>query len=91
MVVKMSNSAHWIDLVSFVLKSYVKEPDAVDVEYRSRSFHNGSRGVLRITVSQQDRALVIGKGGRNLDALRTLLKLNSPTDDLPRLEVRDPE
>ena len=91
MVVKMSDSTHWIDLVSFVLKSYVKEPDVVEVEYRNRSSRDGSRGVLRINVSPQDRALVIGKGGRNLDALRTLLKLNSPADELPRLEIRDSE
>ena len=91
MVVKMSDSTHWIDLVSFVLKSYVKEPNAVEVEYRSRSFRDGSRGVLKINVDPQDRALVIGKGGRNLEALRTLLKLNSSNDELPRIEIRDSE
>ena len=89
MVVKMSNSAHWIDLISFVLKSYVKEPEAVNVEYRSRSSRDRSRGVLRISVDPQDRAMVIGKGGRNLDALRTLIKLNSSQDELPRLEIHD--
>ena len=90
MVVKMSDSTHWIELVSFALKSYVKDPSAVNVEYKSRPSRDGSCGVLKITVGPQDRALVIGKGGRNLDALRTLLKLNSSSDEFPRLEVRDP-
>ena len=89
MVNKMSDSTHWVDLVSFVLKSYVKDPNAVSVTYKNGPSREGYRGVLKIFVSPEDRAMVIGKGGRNLEALRTLLTLNSPHDDFPRLDVSD--
>ena len=57
------------ELVEYIAKSMVMDPDAVEVtERRSRHAVN-----LRLIVAQEDMGRVIGKQGRMANAMRTLL------------------
>lgn len=57
------------DLVAFLARALVDDPDAVEV-----SVVEGDRAwVLELTVAQEDLGKVIGKEGRTARAIRTLL------------------
>ncbi|MCG8557743.1 MAG: KH domain-containing protein [Proteobacteria bacterium] len=61
------------ELVSYVAKALVDEPDAVQV-----TAVEGERTViLELSVAQGDLGKVIGKDGRTARALRTLLAASS--------------
>jgi predicted RNA-binding protein YlqC (UPF0109 family) len=76
--------ARWAELVRFTIASGVTYPAAVTVTpYEERD------GVLLvIEVDERDRGQVIGKAGRNLQALERALKLNSDLGAPPRLELQ---
>lgn len=57
------------DLVSFLARALVDDPEAVDVQVVE-----GDRAyVLELTVAEDDLGKVIGKEGRTARAIRTLL------------------
>lgn len=56
------------DLVEFVTKALVAQPDSVSVEEREQ---DGKR-LLVVTVDQEDLGTVIGRRGRTVAAIRTL-------------------
>lgn len=59
------------DLTEFIVKSIVDEPDAVKVtEIESRN-----NVVLEVSVADDDMGRVIGKGGRVINAIRTLVQI----------------
>jgi uncharacterized protein len=58
------------ELVEFLTRSLVEDPDAVSVEELEE---NGDI-VLEITVADEDLGRVIGRGGRIANALRTVAK-----------------
>jgi hypothetical protein len=60
-----------IELVEFVAKSLVDEPDAVKVELVDE---DGAR-VIELRVAEGDMGKVIGRNGSVAKALRTLLKV----------------
>jgi uncharacterized protein len=58
------------ELVEFVARSLVDDPDAVSVEVRS-----GQEGtVIELRVAEDDMGKVIGRNGSVAKAMRTLLK-----------------
>ena len=60
-----------VDLVEFVAKSLVDDPDAVSVE-----LHEEPEGrVIELHVAESDMGKVIGRNGSVAKALRTLLKV----------------
>jgi hypothetical protein len=60
-----------VDLVTYVAKSLVDDPDAVSVEV-----HDEDGGqVIELTVAEDDMGKVIGRNGSVAKALRTLLKV----------------
>jgi uncharacterized protein len=61
-------------LVEFVARSIAEKPDEVKVESFERS-----RGTISVTVklAEEDVGKLIGKGGRNIDALRALVRAAS--------------
>ena len=70
-----------------LLQSLVRNPDEVSVR--------SSRRKLTIRVSEEDRGLVIGRGGQNLRALENALLLANeyytkpdPSYELPSFEVK---
>lgn len=66
------------DLVLYLARHLVSEPDAVRVEARE-----GAEGelVLDLHVADADRGLVIGRGGRMVNALRTIARAAGARED----------
>lgn len=58
------------ELVEFLARSLVEDPDAVSVE----EVEDGGGIVLEISVADDDLGRVIGRGGRIANALRTVAK-----------------
>ena len=65
------------ELVEFLTRSLVEDPDAVSVEEVEE---NGDL-VLEITVGDDDLGRVIGRGGRVANALRTIAKASATRSD----------
>ena len=57
------------ELVEFVAKSLVDKPDMVVIQPRSE----GNLTVLELRVAKEDYGKIIGKQGRTVKALRSLL------------------
>lgn len=76
------------EFISYVVKNLVTEPDNVKIEIKSDSL-----GILvELEVSKEDMGRIIGKEGRTVDAIRTLLKvLGSKTNSRINLKIIDKE
>ena len=59
------------DLLGFLARALVTEPDAVTVEHFEE---DDGTIVLELTVGDEDYGKVIGRGGRTAGALRTVVK-----------------
>ena len=68
-----------VELVTFVAKSLVDDPDAVHVEVHDE----GSGQVIELTVAEDDMGKVIGRNGSVAKALRTLLKVVATREGRP--------
>ena len=67
------------ELVAFVAKALVDDPDAVTVEV-----HEEQDGqVIELHVAEEDMGKVIGRNGSVAKALRTLLKVVSTREGVP--------
>jgi uncharacterized protein len=58
------------ELLEYLARALVEDPDAVEVE----EFEEDGDLVYEITVADDDLGRVIGKGGRVANALRTIAK-----------------
>jgi predicted RNA-binding protein YlqC (UPF0109 family) len=65
------------DLVGFLARKIVDEPDAVRVE----EVEEGGDLVLRLHVAERDRGKVIGRRGRMVQSLRTLARAAGARSD----------
>jgi len=65
------------DLVEFLARTLVEDPDAVSVEEIDE---NGDI-VLEVSVAEEDLGRVIGRGGRVANALRTIAKASGTRSD----------
>ena len=61
------------DLVEYVAKSLVDDPDAVTVE----EVHEDGTTIIELHVAEDDMGKVIGRNGSVAKALRTLLKVTA--------------
>ena len=59
------------DLLAFLARSLVDEPDEVEVEHFEE---DDGTVVLELSVADDDYGKVIGRGGRTAAALRTVVK-----------------
>ena len=59
------------ELIEFLARSIVDNPDAVQVEEEQ----DGDRVILHLYVADEDMGKVIGKEGRIANAMRTMLKV----------------
>jgi len=74
------------DLVCFLAKRIVEDPDAVRVE----EIESDGDLLLRLHVSDSDRGKVIGRRGRMVQALRTLARAaGARTDRRVMLEIAE--
>jgi len=58
------------EFVEFIVKQLVDEPEKVKIE---ESMPNENTFEIKIKVQQSDIGKVVGKKGKNIDALRTLM------------------
>ena len=65
------------DLLEYIIKSIVAEPDAVKI-----TEENSDEGLLiKLEVAPDDKGRVIGRQGRVAQALRTLLRVKAAKED----------
>jgi predicted RNA-binding protein YlqC (UPF0109 family) len=77
-----------VELVDFVARSLVDDPDAVSVEVREE---DGTQ-LIELHVAEDDMGKVIGRNGSVAKALRTLLKVVSAREGRAiSLEIVQPE
>ena len=67
------------ELVEFVAKALVDDPNAVSVEAQM----DGATQVIELHVAEDDMGKVIGRNGSVAKALRTLLKVVSTREGRP--------
>ena len=71
------------DLVEFVVRSLVSEPDSVRVE----ELEEDGATVLEVHVADGDLGRVIGREGRVANAIRTIAKAAATATDAGRVMV----
>ena len=64
-------------LVEFVAKSLAEKPEDVSVEAFERG---GGTVAIKVKLADEDVGRFIGKAGRNIEALRTLVRVASSRD-----------
>lgn len=64
-------------LLEYLARAIVADPDAVSVE----SFEEDDALVLELTVGEGDVGKVIGRGGRTVNALRTVMRACASRQD----------
>jgi uncharacterized protein len=60
------------DLVEFLVKKIVNNPDKVTI---SENVDEMDNTIITIEADQEDKPILIGKGGRNITAVRELVKV----------------
>lgn len=59
------------ELVEFIVKSLVDNPDQVDV----REVDDQSTTIVEVSVAQPDMGRIIGKGGRVINSIRSIVQV----------------
>ena len=76
-------------LISFLLKPLLAHPDALRVDFESNS--KSDRVWIRVAFDPEDRGRVFGKGGRTIQAVRTVVMTAAQEiGHTARFEVFDP-
>jgi predicted RNA-binding protein YlqC (UPF0109 family) len=65
------------ELVEFLVRALVEQPDKVEVE----EFEEDGDLVLEVSVAEDDLGRVIGRGGRIANAVRTVARAAGARDD----------
>lgn len=74
------------ELVTFLVRALVDKPDQVEL----RSAESEGTRVFELKVAQEDIGKVIGRDGRTVNAIRTLLSAAAQKQGLKaRLEIKD--
>ena len=73
-----------VGLTEFLVKSIAKEPDMVSV----KEFENTDEEiVIQVLVSENDIGVVIGKGGKNANAVRTIVQASSYINNQKKVKI----
>ena len=72
-------------LVEYVIKQIARTPDEVEVTEQVQD----NKRVISVRVSDQDRGRVVGREGRTIRALRTLVNVAAPEDEHTVVTIRD--
>lgn len=73
------------DLILHLVKSVVRHPDAVTIDSKA----DRKQGQFIITVDPKDRGRVIGKGGRTVKAIRTVVSVLAPGGSKVSVELAE--
>jgi len=60
----------YTDLTRFITEHIVSNREAIEIEPRPR----GRSTIIRLGVAEEDMAKIIGKGGRNIEAIRAVVR-----------------
>ncbi|HLD03827.1 MAG TPA: KH domain-containing protein [Candidatus Dojkabacteria bacterium] len=60
-----------LELLNYILINIIKDPETVKINKEE----NGQDVVLNVTVPKEERGVVIGKIGRNINAIRNLVSI----------------
>ena len=74
-----------VEMTEYLVKSLVSEPDMVTV----KEFPSDKEDeiIIEVLVSNNDIGRVIGKGGKNANAIRTLVQANSYLQDNKKVKI----
>ncbi|MBR1376994.1 MAG: KH domain-containing protein [Bacilli bacterium] len=72
-----------VELTEYLVKSLVTDPDSVSV----KEFDDEEGINIEVIVSNDDIGTVIGRGGSNANAIRTLVQAAAYTKKLPRVRI----
>ena len=76
------------DLVEYLVKKLVDQPDSVAVT----SFDDEQGTIYEVRVAPTDMGKVIGRGGRVVNAIRTVVKSVAQRDGInAQVEIMEPE
>ncbi len=70
-------------LTEFIIKNLVDNPDMVSV----KQLDDEDMITLIVMVSNEDMGKVIGKNGKIVNAIRTLVKASSYKNNLPKVNI----
>lgn len=76
------------DLAGYIATALVKNPDAVEVE-EGEGRDDGKMIIIR--VAPEDRGVIVGRQGRTVRAIQTVLNAAAHGGDRITLEIGDPE
>lgn len=76
------NDARFSDTVAYIVKALVDNPDQVEV----REIDEDASLLLEVHVASGDMGRVIGRGGRVINAIRTVAQAMASDDDM-RIQV----
>jgi uncharacterized protein len=81
-----SHAPDYIELVRFLVQPFLESPDSlrIDCEVSPRT----SRVLIRLAFDGEDKGRVFGRGGRNIQAIRTVLQaIAQAAGQMAHLEV----
>lgn len=75
----MAGTPNYEGLVSFLMKPFLDSPEALKTDVERLS--DKQRVLLRVAFSPDDRGRMFGRGGRNIQAIRTVLQATAALYD----------
>lgn len=72
------------DFTTYVIKNIVKNPDMIKV---SSFLGDEDVTIIEILVSNEDMGAVIGRGGKNAKALRTIIQAHAYLNDIKKVKI----
>lgn len=62
---------NYVELVKFLVRPFLEQPDRLRVD--CEVFRQNSRVWIRLALEDEDKERILGRGGRNLQTIRTVL------------------
>ena len=73
-----------VELTELIVKSLVKDEDSVSV----KAFETGDNEIsIEVVVSEEEAGSLIGKGGKTINSIRTILQASSYLKDNKKIKV----
>lgn len=67
-----------VDLIEYIVKGIVSNPDQVSVkEEKGEGEENEGLTIYMISVSEEDKGVLIGKKGHTINAIRDIVKIKA--------------
>ena len=72
-----------VGLTEYLVKNLVKDPDEVSVSVEE----NEKEKIITVTVPEEDMAIVIGRGGKIANSIRSVVQASAYINNLGRVRV----